>query len=136
MKKLLILITSVLLLFSTSYSQGDDCTNPFTVNIPADLNYQDLNQSTCGHGNNFGNTGLGGNFKGEDIIYELTVTIQTEVNITIDPGSFSDEIGILLSSDCPPNNVLISSSGNGIQSITYLLNTGVYYLLVGLYCAS
>lgn len=130
MKKLYAVIALLLCIPIAIWAQGNDCSDPIIVTIPASLPYSDLNQTTCGHINSFSNTSLG-NFKGEDIIYELNVTAQTEVNIILDPGSYTGQVGVLLTLDCPThNNGLIWNSGNGLQAISYILNPGTYRLLV------
>jgi hypothetical protein len=82
---------------------GDDCATPLVVALPADLPFVDQNQHTCGRGNLYDgtNTCLGGFADGEEIIYQLQVTSQVEVEITLDPKGQS-WTAVVLSSNCPP----------------------------------
>ena len=47
---------------------GDNCTTPIVVNIPADLPFADMANTTCGRGNTYSNSHLGNYDGGEDII--------------------------------------------------------------------
>ena len=81
-------------------SVGDDCSNPIVVTLPADFPYVDLNDYTCGCGNNYANTGCLGSYDGgEDIMYELNVTSPVTVSISMDPKGTSYS-GIALLSSC------------------------------------
>ncbi len=110
---------------------GDNCDNPIKVDIPA-LPFDDLGQTTCGHGDDYDATCLGSYDGGEDIIYEVTVLSPVTVNIELDPQGTS-WTGILLSTDCPPTNCIdySTSSGSSPHGMTCVsLDPGVYYLMV------
>lgn len=133
-KRLLIFAIAALMMLSAvsmvSAATGDDCSDPIVVNIPADLDYNDLGQTTCGRGNNYDDTDLGNYDGGEDIIYELVVTTDTEVKVTV--TSATSWIGVGLFDDCPDVGSLIASdTGYGEPwTFTALLTTGTYYLMV------
>ncbi|MCK9452912.1 MAG: carboxypeptidase regulatory-like domain-containing protein, partial [Bacteroidales bacterium] len=111
---------------------GDNCTTPIVVNIPADLPYADVGNTTCGRGNTYQDSDLGSYDGGEDIIYELIVTAETEVVITMDPNG-TTWTGLGLFNSCP------SSSGNSIETVTgssldpreinTILAPGTYYVM-------
>ena len=112
---------------------GDNCAVPLVVNIPADLPYLDPNETTCGRVNNYEATCLESYGFGEDIIYELTVTTTTDLEITLDPKT-SEWTGIALGTACPPdpNCMAISTSqeatSHGLDCLR--LTPGTYYLMV------
>ena len=81
---------------------GDNCDDPIVINLPADLPYTDVGQTTCGRINDYEQTCLGYYDGGEDIIYELVVTEEVTINIMIDPYTTS-WTGILIDSLCPPS---------------------------------
>jgi hypothetical protein len=91
------------------------------------------NQTNCGLGNFYDNTCLGYYDGGEDIIYELTVTGDWTVNITMDPKG-TTWTGFCIDDVCPPGSSCIASSTNSggtAHSIEGLaLTAGVYYIMV------
>jgi hypothetical protein len=96
---------------STGRAIGDDCTTPIVVNIPGDLPYADLGNTNCGRGNTYSSSDLGSYDGGEDIIYELNVSVETSITITLDPKG-TTWTGLGLFSACPDgpgNSVAISS---------------------------
>ncbi len=121
-------------------SPGDNCDDPLKVDIPGDLPYQDLNEYTCGRYNNY--TGEEVCYSpttdwygdGEDIIYEVTVTEQTTIEITIDPKGTSwtyCQIG----TSCPPVPgdcvyYFRYSGSTAYSSDPIVLPAGTYYLWV------
>jgi len=110
-------------------AEGDDCSNPIV--IPG-LPYQDLGQTTCGRGNNYADTCLGSGDGGEDILYQLTLTSTTTVEITMDPLG-TTWTGIAIDDECPPGLSCIafqtgSSSAPRFLSVT--LAPGTYYIMV------
>ena len=114
-------------------SPGDDCSDPVTITIPADLPYSDTSQYTCGRGNDYDATCLGYYDGGEDIIYELTVTSNVVVDIQLDPKT-TTYTGILIDDECPDTGTCIDYSTNSGASIhgmsTVSLTTGTYYIMV------
>jgi hypothetical protein len=110
---------------------GDNCTTPIVVNIPADLPYADIGNTTCGRGNTYSNSDLGFYDGGEDIIYELNVTVATEVIITMDPNG-TTWTGLGLFNACPTgagSGIVTSIGGSGVRSVTSTLLPGTYYVM-------
>jgi hypothetical protein len=109
---------------------GDDCTNPIPVTVPADLGYVNTN-STCGRGDAYEDTCMGFYDGGDDIIYELTVTDTTCVDISILSDTIWDGIGI--DTACPLDGTTClatattSSTPDTIEKL--LLDPGTYYLM-------
>jgi hypothetical protein len=111
---------------------GDNCEDPIKVELPTRVPWSDLNQTTCGRGNDYDQTCLGYYDGGEDIIYEITVLSPIEVDITLDPKGTS-WTGFAVSTDCPPNNCIAqstSSSGDPHGVTCLSLEPGVYYIMV------
>lgn len=112
---------------------GQDCSVPITVSIPADLPYSDLNQTNCGLLDDYYDTCLGYYDGGEDIIYKLVVTDQTDIEISLDPKD-SAWTGIALDDTCPPGASCISVSTNSGASPHGLecmrLDPGTYYIMI------
>ena len=112
---------------------GDNCDTPIEVTIPGDLPYSDLSQTTCGKIDDYDNTCLGYYDGGEDIIYELTVTTDTRVDIVLDPKG-TDYTGICIDDVCPPDDACIGVSTNsgsdphGIMNVD--LPAGTYYIMI------
>ncbi len=115
---------------------GGSCDDPVTVNIPADVDYTDVN-TTCGKVDVYGagTTCLGPYYDGgEDIIYELVVTATTDVDILLDPDQTYS--GILLDDACPPDPTTClysatagySTTEYGFYSVT--LDPGTYYIMI------
>lgn len=92
-----------------------------------------INQTNCGLGNFYDNTCLGYYDGGEDIIYELTVTGDWTVNITMDPKG-TTYTGFLIADDCPDVGTCLdfsTNSGGTAHSIEGLaLTAGTYYIMV------
>ena len=132
MKKLysLAIIFSIISVFALA--QGDDCFDPIVVNIPADLPYSDINQSTCGLNDDYSGTCINPYDKSLDIIYRLDVSTQTEILVNMDPKGYSST-GILIDNECPNGNICLvyySSPGNELRTITVVLDPGTYYLMI------
>jgi hypothetical protein len=109
---------------------GDDCTDQFTVSIPADLPFGDLGQTTCGRVDDYGDTCLGYYDGGEDLIYQLNVTATTEIQLTMDPNGTS-WTGLALATDCPPVTCIDTDTGSsGVRNIVATLDPGTYYVMV------
>ena len=117
---------------------GDNCTTPIVVNIPGDLPYADLGNTTCGRGNTYSNSDLGLYDGGEDIIYQLNVTAATEVIITLDPKT-TTYTGLGLFTSCPTaalglgNYWVATGSAASTRTISRTLTPGTYYLMADTY---
>ncbi|MCO5265845.1 MAG: hypothetical protein M9948_08230, partial [Lentimicrobium sp.] len=113
---------------------GDNCTTPIVVNIPGDLPYADLGNTTCGRGNTYSNSDLGAYDGGEDIIYQLNVSATTEVTITLNTSTSTDS-GLGLFTSCPTgalgagNFWIATGLGGSTRTITRTLNPGTYYVM-------
>jgi hypothetical protein len=119
---------------------GDNCANPIFVTLPADMPYYDLNQTTCGRGNDYSEVdmcygyGYGG---GEDIVYQLVVTDAVNIQITLDPGSTTWTY-CEIRNDCPPTGgasgdcvYYFRNTGSGeYVSDSVNLEPGTYYMLI------
>ena len=77
---------------------GNTCDDPIIVEIPADLNYSDLNQTTCGRGNEYEDTSTSYNL-GEDIFYRLDVT--ADITVRIEMAPYDNWTGLFLYDDRP-----------------------------------
>ncbi|MCK4657691.1 MAG: choice-of-anchor J domain-containing protein, partial [candidate division Zixibacteria bacterium] len=115
---------------------GDYCGLPIEVSIPGDLRgeYVDVN-TTCGRLDYYGgqSTCLGYYDQGEDIIYEITVTTETCVDILVDPVQTYS--GFALDDNCPPDLSCIVVATAGYSSTEYGvmgvdLAVGTYYLMI------
>ncbi|MGM0650394.1 MAG: T9SS type A sorting domain-containing protein [Bacteroidota bacterium] len=113
--------------------QGSDCTIPFTVNLPADMPYEDLNQTNCGLGNAYDDTEMSSYDNGEDAIYEINVSEEVVVDITLDPYS-TTYASLGLFESCPGVTNLIDDAGSSTADIRELdsivLTPGTYYVMV------
>lgn len=120
----------------TGRNEGDDCSNPLTL----ELNYATYpiflpDQTTCGRGNNYDSTCLGMYDGGEDIVYEFIVTQPAVVSIVIDPKGTA-WTGLMLATSCPADDGFAcidtsTSNGSTLHGIDFiLLEEGVYYLMV------
>ena len=113
---------------------GDNCDSPLTVSLPGDLPYLDAGQTTCGRVNDYDETCLGSYDGGEDIIYEVTVTSDVTVDVSV--TSDASWVGLAIDEECPPGFsdeicIATSSSSSGNQTITGIaLTTGTYYIMV------
>ncbi|MDD4150102.1 MAG: choice-of-anchor J domain-containing protein [Bacteroidales bacterium] len=110
---------------------GANCSNPFLVNIPAGLPYEDLTQTNCGLGNVYNISGMP---NGEDAIYEINVTADTYVKMTLDPKT-SYGASIALFNECPPTTAnLVAEATNGtgnLKIIETALDAGTtYYAMI------
>jgi hypothetical protein len=112
---------------------GNTCEDPIMVKIPADLPYADLEQQTCLRNNDYASSCLGSYDNGDDAIYEIDVTEQTAVIITLDPKG-STWTGIALDDACPPASSCLAyvtgSSGSTLKVIEYTLDVGTYWIMV------
>ena len=104
----------------------------YTVTLPADLPYSDAN-TTEGMLNNWEDTCMGYYDGGEDAIYELVVTEEICVGISLTEGNAW--MGFAVDDSCPPDNTCIVEEGSyGDDSYTGLvLGVGTYYLMVDIW---
>ncbi len=114
---------------------GDDCTEPIQVNLTQDLPYLEYGQTTCGRGNSYDTTCLGSYDDGEDIIYQLNVSTEFEIQITMTPNDAWAAMGLF--DDCPDvgncmESVTYANVGYVIQAMTIntILSPGTYYLMM------
>ncbi|MCD4789545.1 MAG: hypothetical protein K8R37_06045, partial [Bacteroidales bacterium] len=95
--------------------------------------YAVTNQTNCGLGNFYDNTCLGYYDGGEDIIYELTVTGDWTVNITLDPKGTA-WTGFLIADGCPDVGTCLdfsTNTGGTAHAIeNFALTAGIYYIMV------
>ncbi len=115
---------------------GDWCDDPIVINIGAEgeLPYTDVDQYTCGRVNYYEETCLGFYDGGEDIVYQLNVSADMTVDITLDPQG-TTYTGILVDAACPadPSTCIATStsSSSSPHSISGLyLTAGTYYIMV------
>lgn len=115
---------------------GNDCTDPYSVKIPDDLPFDNLNY-TCDRGNNYQETCLGSYDGGEDIIYELDVDGSIILDITLDPHT-TTWTGIAIfdacpdvATDCIASSTSSGASPHGMEGVA--LTTGLYYIMVDTY---
>ncbi|MBN2384288.1 choice-of-anchor D domain-containing protein [bacterium] len=129
-----LVMLSVLLGSVSSYAAvGDSCTEPFIVNIPADLPYN-LADTTCGRVNDYSSTCMGYYDGGEDAVFQLNVT--ADINITIQSLGGDTYAGIALDDSCPFDAstclaTAITTSNPDI--IQYSLTVGTYYLMIDIW---
>lgn len=117
---------------------GDNCSDPYVVNLPAQLPYTDANQYTCGRVDDYNATCLGSYDGGEDMVYFIKVTSAVTVNITLNPkGTTYTGMAIDLPTACPLDAAtgsciaISTNSGSTAHSILNLaLAPGDYYLMV------
>ncbi len=115
---------------------GSDCTIPFTVNLPADLPYEDLSQTNCGLGNAYDNTLMSSYDNGDDALYEINVTEEIVVDIALDPNATTySALGLFEA--CPGTTNLIEYAGSPTADMRLLdsmvLTTGTYYVMVDIW---
>ncbi len=111
---------------------GSDCGSSIGVTLPAELPYSDIGQTTCGRVDDYESTCLDIYDGGEDIIYELTVTSQCTVDITLYPNA--SYTGICIDDECPPGSSCMdysTSSGSSAHGLSgVILAPGSYYVMV------
>ncbi len=129
-------IVAILTLTTTNVNAatGDDCSDPIVVNIPGDLTYTDSYQTTCGRVNDYSTTCLNYYDGGEDIIYRLDVTIDTQINITMDPKG-TTWTGLMIDNNCPGSDgtcIDYDSASSGVRTLTDISLTAgnSYYIMV------
>ena len=113
---------------------GADCTNPYLVSLPADLTYEDLGQTTCGMGDVYNDLDIpdGAYDNGEDVIYEIEVTADSYVRMTLDPKT-TTYTAIAIFDDCPDSGTILNGEYGytaGLKSFDIALTTGTYYVAI------
>jgi len=120
-------------------SAGADCTNPIIVNLPGDLPYYDTDQTTCNMNDDYWNTCLGGSDEAQDVLYQLNISSDVTVDISLEPfGLFflMDGTGFAIDDVCPPGgSCLHSSTGDSddehaLYNVPLYASVGTYYLMV------
>ncbi|GAG04420.1 unnamed protein product, partial [marine sediment metagenome] len=110
--------------------EGDKCTLPIVVTLPAELDYTNSN-GTCGRGDNYHATCLGDYDGGEDIIYEIDVTEDLDcIDIEVVTGSPS-YVGVAIDDECPLAGSgcieTATSAGSDVSILDLQLTAGTYY---------
>ena len=128
------LVISTITTTNVNAATGDECTSPIVVNIPDDLNYTDSYQTTCGRINDYYDTCLGVYDGGEDIIYRLDVTIDTQIDVAMDPKG-SPWTGLMIDDNCPGIDGACIDSDYGSSGIRILTDINLtagnsYYIMV------
>ncbi|MBC8384065.1 MAG: hypothetical protein H8E57_00940, partial [Candidatus Cloacimonetes bacterium] len=118
----------------TEYQTGDICESPIQINIPTELPFSDLSQTTCGRIDDYHDTCLSGWDYSEDIIYELIVNSDTWLEITVDPKT-TPYTCVSLDDECPDSdqNCLLSQQQEYAEPYTLdcvYLAAGNYYLML------
>jgi hypothetical protein len=121
----------------TCPTAGDDCTLPMGVTLGiADLPYVD-NNTNCGRGDAYDDSSSGHCLyyydSGEDMIYELNVTEEMTVRLTMDPHGTTWS-SVAIGNACPPTDDCIAgaySTGSEPKVIDCVtLTPGTYYIQV------
>ena len=115
---------------------GDNCSSPMEIFWPEPVLgvYTDTN---CGRGNDYADTCLGYYDSGEDMIYELVVTEDAPVLITLDPKGTTYS-GISLADSCASDTCidLSTNSGGTAHGLDcQYLTAGTYYIQVDTWAA-
>lgn len=111
---------------------GDACGNAIAIAIPGALPYSGIG-ATCGLTDDYNTTCLGSYDGGLDIIYQLNVSVATEVEISFTTDD--DYTGILLDDACPPDpatcidTATFAGTGGGTMG-SNLLAAGTYYIML------
>ena len=114
--------------------EGNDCPLPVVVVLPADLPYADVN-ATCGRGDDYSDTCLGDWDGGEDLIYELVVTEDICIDITLtDQSMYGGWFGVAVDDVCPPSASDCIATATAYSEKADLTNVfltaGTYYVMV------
>ena len=110
------------------------CEMPYMVRLPNDAPFT-TDFYTCGLMNDYDQTCLGNFDGGEDIIFEVEITVPGEATFTLDPKE-STFTGMVLDSICPASGgavdcmALSTSIPAEPHSIEIFLEIGTYYLMV------
>ncbi len=119
---------------------GDDCTNPYLIEVASiPYTYTDAQENgTCGHGNSYQDEVLGYYGTGEDVVYKLQVPQDAQANISLtgvadNEGSFWHAIAIY--EGCPDSGILIAHNTTGVFDETVTISKSLeanteYYILI------
>jgi hypothetical protein len=111
---------------------GDNCLNPILVTLSGS-DYADYGNYTCGRGNDYDDVTCMGYYDGgEDIMYEVTASVDVYVNITVNPNG-TTYAGFALGTECPPVNCLMNKANSSASTPfggDIVLPAGTYYLMV------
>jgi hypothetical protein len=133
-----LLIILLLSMFEICFgkTEGNDCSSPIHVVLEDPWQPYTRIDSTCGRGNFADNTCLAYYDGGEDIFFEIEVTMQFIYEFNLDPLGTA-WTAMALSVDCPPSGsqsedcIAFSSSTNGQpHSFIVTLDPGTYYLMI------
>ena len=80
---------------------GVDCSDPIVLEIPAHLPVSTLD-STCGRSDDYDKTCLLAMDGGEDIIYQLNVSLPVDLDFLMIPLDMREGTGMVLGEGCPP----------------------------------
>ncbi|MCP4582046.1 MAG: hypothetical protein GY839_10535 [candidate division Zixibacteria bacterium] len=119
---------------SAAPPEGDHCMDPIDITIPADLPYSDLSQYTCGRANYVDATCLDYYDGGEDIFYQLDVTTEIWLDVTLDPYT-TTYTGIVIDDNCPADlaDCIATSTNSGAGPhgfVELYLEAGTYYIMI------
>jgi hypothetical protein len=112
---------------------GADCASPLVVSLPADLSPVYFNpNTTCGRGNDYTDTCMNAFDNGEDLIYELNLTQDMCLDITMATDAIG--MGFAIGDTCPLSagtSCLYQALNQDIDVLTNVeLAAGTYYLMV------
>jgi hypothetical protein len=111
---------------------GNTCTDPIPVTLSASVPFFEDANTTCGRGDDYGDTCLGSYDGGEEIVYELTVLEPMFIDIRLEPDG-TNWTGFAIDDTCPPGGSCIASSTcpSGPHTVEFVyLDPGVYYVVV------
>ncbi len=116
---------------------GDSCALPLVIAIPAQLPYYETGQYTCGRHDfhNRHDSCLSEYNFAEELVYQLVVSEEVGVQITMDPhGTVYSSLSLSLAGECPDGPVCIDRERNENAQPRVLeclwLPPGVYSLVV------
>ncbi len=112
-------------------AEGDNCADPFVLNIPADLNFATID-STEGRGNSFSGSCMGDWDGSFETVYQLNVTEDTCLAAVMTASN--NLAGMAILDDCgdPAGATCIQTATTSANPDILLLNldAGTYYLIV------
>ncbi len=97
---------------------GDDCSNPFLIEVDAvSFSYSDTQDNgTCGHGNTYDGEEFTDWDNGEDVVYKIQTPEEAEAIITLDGSLSGDGSGyyhmVAIFEGCPDTGTLIASANS------------------------
>lgn len=119
---------------------GDHCGSPLVLRVPADLPYVENGGTTCGRGDEHTTLAscAGAYSTGEEVVYQLNVTMIVDVEVVLDPQGTTHS-AVVLDRLCPPGGPTCRAwSGDwtaAVRSIECLrLTPGLYALMIDTGC--